>query len=266
MPLNFKSSVQENLYEYRHLSIEKDVVKKSWDGYMKFVESDEWDRLHEQFGVSPYCCEEAVIYLSFIWKLLESKRVFIVPIFDIHEATKRLDKDYNFIKWQYKCTAEDNKFEDSGYIPARSSYIISPIRNEFQYRYRDYGTIFEINSLEELTTLHNILIISNAYSEMNIYGLSREISIEDIRGQLSTIDKPSLDNILEDDDFFLDLILGVDIGYHDGMLLVSKRNQDTQIKQLISRINKIIEQYELRTNEIKDLNEFKNELVKLSDF
>lgn len=266
MSLNFESSVQNNLYEYRHLSIEKDVIKKPWNGFMQFVESEEWDRLHEQFGVSPYCCEEAVIYLSFIWKMLETRRVFIVPIFDIHAATKRLNKDYNFIRWQYNCTAEDNKLEDNGFIQARSSYIISPIRDEFQYRHRDYGTIFEINSLEELITLHNVLIFANAYSEMNIYGLSKEKRIEDISELLSSEDRPSLGNILNNDDIFIDLILGVDIGYHDGILIVSKSNQDTQIKQLTSRINNLIEQYESRSREIKDLIEFKNELVRLNDF
>lgn len=263
MSLIFDSTFQNNLYIYRHLSIDKQVIEKPWNGFMQFVETDEWDRLHEQYGVSPYCCEGAVVYLSLIWKLLESKTIFIIPIFDIHTVTKRLNKDYHFVKWQYSCTAEDNKFEDNGFIPARSSYMISPIRDEFQYKHREHGTITEINTIEELISIHNTMIFSNAYSEMNIFGLSKDIDIEEIRRFLSSSERPSLSTLLNKDDIFMDLILGVDIGFHDGMLIASKVTLDTRMKQILSSLNNIIEQYESRSAEIKNLIQFEEELVLL---
>ncbi|OEF98831.1 hypothetical protein BHF71_10800 [Vulcanibacillus modesticaldus] len=232
---------------------------------MKFVETNEWDRLHKKFGITPYCREELVIYLSLIWKLVEGKRIFIVPIFNIHEVIKRTGKNYNFVNWQYSVLAEDNKFIDLGFVPAKSSYIVYPKENEFQYKHRKQGIIIEISELQELIDVHNILIFSDAFSEINIFAMNNAVDIHHMLNTLTLSEIPNLEDILKDNDIFIDFVLGVDIGYQDAILIKTKYNLNEQIDSLLTKINNSIREYEGRVTSIMDLSDFEMRLKDLMD-
>ena len=103
----------------------------------------------------------------------------------------------------------------------------------------------------------------DATSEISFFGLNTNDKNHLIQ-KLSTTKRPDLTDILEQEDVFIDLLIGQDMGYWTCLSVYSKTDISSQIKNITTDIYNKCKLYEENIDNIKTIDEFINEMKKIN--
>jgi hypothetical protein len=221
--------------------------------------------------------EEAALYLGFAWNLSQGLDHFVIPRYDRDDAAKSAQLPFEFIKWEYKVDVDhlhtfrtmrrfiNNRraffflfnlltkdlVTDKGFIPARSSVQVSPPPSDWEEQHRHEAGLFHIQAFNELGKLYQGLLM-DARSEINIFCLKPGRST-DLLAFLTSSIQPDLSKFLIEDEIFIDIVLGIDMGYRDSILIKSPRNIWAKVRSLSLQYEQAVSAYEHDSLQIQTL-------------
>jgi hypothetical protein len=249
-----------NLYEYHFFPKDDELI----------IQSDEsfWNNkvLYKNWGSkkrTPYTLlkygitnnaprENILLYLLFINELRKQKEMLAVGHWGTDSIEDELNQKPRYIDWEYHLEHESytNTFlrNDKGFEQARSPVIIQ-YEKEINRTPTDKSGIFSINDFEDLVkflicNLSDMSILTNFYliDKKNENGLIRK---------LIDPDKPEIEKLLADGDIFVGLLVGLDLGCFDYLVIKSKNNLKREIESATKKITAFASAY---INRIKYVN------------
>ncbi|MCG2784710.1 MAG: hypothetical protein L6461_06355 [Anaerolineae bacterium] len=265
MPIKIKFQERiSKLHTYSCIFGEKTIVHADWLPLIL-----DWEpRLNPEsdtFGDEHR--EEAALYLGFAWNLSQGLDHFVTPIYYRDDAAKRTQLPFDFINWEYRVDIDHlsmfksmmrfingrallflfnlltkDLIADKGFIPARNCVQVSPPPSVWQEQHRHEAGLFHIQTLTELGKLHQALL-ADATSEINIFCLKPGRSM-DLLSFLTAPTKPDLSKFLKEGEIFIDIVLGIDMGYRDSILIKSSQDIGSKIRSLSLQYEQAVSEYE----------------------
>lgn len=265
--IKFNSETKNGLYVYRlyYDHFDNPIIEKSWNGLFESEPyEDELKNPYYNFGINNSLTEDNIIFSTFIWQLIKDKISFGIPCYYRDEAKEILKKDFDFIAWEYDLEYEHYMKEpkDNGFVKGRSCIPIRPEPSEWQKKHKELAGLFEIESYSDIIGLE-LATFGDATSEISFFGLqtnNKNYLIE----KLTTPQTPNLTDILENDDIFIDLLIGQDMGYWTCLSVYSKTDISNQIKSITTDIYKKCKHYEENIDNIKTIDDFISEMKKIN--
>lgn len=239
-------------------------VRSHWPGL--FADYGEYQ---EAFGYSPwteFCVnnnnmEELLVYLAFAWRLTEGLRRFAIPAYYRDEAASLLGRDFDLVDWEYGVDAEKQLpgERDLGFTPARSRVPFGE-PSDRQSEHRSGAGLFELTVFKDLVELARATT-GDASAEITLIAsqTTRSSLGEQLRGS-----KPSLDKVLTPGDVFVDITIGVDLGYYDSIIVKSRDRLKERIEQLAREYEEAIMAYEQSIPAPDDLTAFRSAMNTLA--
>jgi hypothetical protein len=74
--------------------------------------------------------------------------------------------------------------------------------------------------------------------------------------ELSGEQRPELHELLRPDEIFVDITIGVDLGYHDSIMIASAEDHRPALQELVADLERRIETYEERVPRIETMEQF----------
>ena len=228
---------------------------------------DNWDfKPHELYNVSGLSPVHNAIYLGLAWRITQGLDRFGIPTWTRDDASDETGKSFDFVKWEYS-TNVDGKILDQGFIPASSSPgPIDPHSDTYldvwKYEHRNLAGLFSLESFVEFVGIQKPSLVE-AFSETNYFALESNKSLEGLVAALNSNTRPELADILGANDIFIDLFVGLDMGYPDSVLIKSKRNLKPQLNMLVNEYQVSIEKFEARMADIYEMNDFTKAITEL---
>lgn len=265
----FNSETKNGLYVYRlnYDHFDNPIIEKSWNGlYETELSEDELKNPYYNFGINNNLTEDNIIFSTFIWQLIKEKISFGIPCYYRDEAKGILKKDFDFIAWEYALEYEHHMTEpkDNGFVKGRSCIPIRPEPSEWQKKHKELAGLFEIESYSDIIGLE-LATFGDATSEISFFGLHKNNKNYLIQ-KLTTSQTPNLTDILENNDIFIDLLIGQDMGYWTCLSVYSKTNISAQIKSITTDIYNKCKHYEENIDNIKTIDDFINEMKKINGY
>ncbi|MHB0937738.1 MAG: hypothetical protein ACYC6A_15220 [Armatimonadota bacterium] len=251
-PFNFQA-YHDDIYTYRYISDEEGILTKKWAEWEHIglwldneVDDPQWIR----FNVSSIRgrIDELALYLGMIWRLSHGLHRYGIPHFFRDWVAKRLGGPYECVSWKYGTeawsTLRNGKsvvhFEDSGFYRAHSEdpIIPSPSTSEIS----NQAGLFDLPSFQALADMQKETL-NDASSEINLFCLNdgrKEMLLEELRRETP----PDLSDFLQPGELFIDLLVGVDMGYLDAITVKSPVHISEQIDSLLADFHAAIQEYE----------------------
>ena len=214
------------------------------DAAIEAIDGAHWDR----YAVNNNNAEEVAVYLRVLWQLVRGREVLGAAVYYAADAAAALGQPGSAVRWQYETDAEGppGYVSRKGFVPARSSVQIRPTPTPEQKWIRDKSLLFRIHDVREAGALLRSTL-GDAAGEVYVFGTSEyralEI-IERLRGETC----PELEQLLQSDDIFVDLGIGVDFGYNDYFLAASRAPIRPILAPIVEKAERAIARYEERVN------------------
>jgi hypothetical protein len=103
-----------------------------------------------------------------------------------------------------------------------------------------------------------------AMSETNYFAFKTQDSVYNFVNSLKSKSQPRLDEFLTPEDIFIDLYVGLDMGYPDAILIKSGQDISAKLDALVDEYNLAAEKYESRMTEIYEMDDFVDALAELA--
>jgi hypothetical protein len=253
-PFSFESLVADGLHTYRYVEREGPIVERNWPGLFGEWPS-EGPNPYTEYAVNNNNCEELAVYLAFIWRLMEGLVPYGVPRYHRDDAAYAAGAPYGLVMWEYEVDDDGrNPGQIRGFVPARSSVRIFPPAGPWQLEHEREAGFFELPVFEVLRDVVKALL-ADASAELNIYALEQWNATTVVKA-LRTKDPPRLDDVLGRNEMFIDLLVGVDEGYRDVLVVQSKRDLAHEIHSLTREYEEAITRYEERVDDIAGNEQF----------
>ncbi|MHB9110522.1 MAG: hypothetical protein ACYDCO_26010 [Armatimonadota bacterium] len=251
-PLSFQTS-HEDTYTYRFISDEEGILVKRWAGWEDIglwidfeVDDPHWIRFNVS-GTLSNRIDELALYLGLIWRLSKGLHRNGIPTYYRDYAAERLGKPFEFVNWEYKTEAWSadldgqpvTHFEDHKFVPARS---ITGTRLSLTWAIVHQAGLFDLSSFQALADMQKETL-NDASSEINLFCLNdgrKEMLLEELRRETP----PDLSDFLQPGELFIDLLVGVDMGYLDAITVKSPVDISEQIDSLLADFHAAIQEYE----------------------
>lgn len=233
----------------RFVSAGESAVREHWPGLHDSEAIDAIDAQHwHRFAVNNNNREEVAVYLRLVWELLRDTEVLANAYFYSEEAAAVLDQRGTVVAWQFESDSEGppGHVIFNGFTPARSAVRTQPPPTEQQRWMRDNTLLFRIATFDELAALLRS-VLSDAAGEISLFGTS-EAGAHRIVEVLQAEGQPSLEALLLDDDLFISLGIGVDLGYNDHIAVASRRDLRPRLESVSRDIDAAIIEYEKAIN------------------
>jgi len=268
--IKFNTENKNGLFIYRlyYDHFDNPIIEKSWKGLFENEPyEDELKNPYYNFGINNNLTEDNIIFSTFIWHILKGKKSFGIPCYYRDEAKEILKKDFDYIAWEYDLEFDEYEIHmteprDNGFVRGCSCIPIRPEPSESQKKHKDLAGLFQVESYSDLIGLE-LATFGDATSEISFFGLSSNDKNYLIQ-KLSTTERPELTDILEQEDVFIDLLIGQDMGYLTCLSVYSKRDFSCQIKSITTDIYNKCKLYEENIDSIKTIDEFINEMKKIN--
>ena len=227
-------------------------IRKNWPGL--FVEgSFEKDEVSPwlRLGINNNNCEEVAVYLRVAWSLLQRRaEVLGCALFWGEEAADDLGQVGRIVRWQFEADSDGppGQLEIIGFTPARSSVQIDPPPTDAQRKMEDRTRLFQLSKFSDLKLLLHSAFCFDAAGQVSLYGTS-QAGRERIAGCLSSPEQPSMSELLQADDVFVAVGIGVDRGYNDFIIVASRQALEPVLEPLRAEVEEAIAVYERGINE-----------------
>ncbi|GGH69833.1 hypothetical protein GCM10011379_27520 [Filimonas zeae] len=261
-PLNFIKTREQNLFVYNFFydRFQNPIIEKSWSGlYEKAPYEEDEKNPYYNFAINNNLAEDNIIYITLVWQLLKSKTAFAIPNYYRDEAKDILNKAFHFIKWEYDLEYEHMMTEpqDNGFVKSRSCITISPEPSSWEQEHKHLAGLFEIEKYQDIIGLE-LATFGDASSEITFFGLDN-YNLK-LVNQLSTNEKPTLDEILGERDIFIDLLIGQDMGYYSCITIKAKEDIWETLNTLTIELYKKGLNYEQNLHNIESIDDFATEM------
>ena len=268
--IDFIKTVENGLFIHRlyYDRFDNPIIEKSWSGLFENEPyEDKLKNPYYNFGINNNLTEDNIIFSTFIWQILKDKKSFGIPCYYRDEAKAILKKDFDFIAWEYdleydECEIHMAEPKDNGFVKGRSCIPIRPEPSEWQKKHKDLAGLFQVESYSDVIGLE-LATFGDATSEISFFGLNTNDKNFLIQ-KLSTTKRPDLTDILEQEDIFIDLLIGQDMGYWTCLSVYSKTDISSLIKNITTDIYNKCKLYEENIDGIKTIDEFINEMKKIN--
>ena len=237
------------LYWAKFVSGSTRPVQEHWPGLYDHDALEAIDfATGERFAINNNNQEEIAVYLRVIWSLLSEREVLGNAYYWTGDAGDLLKQGGSIVRWQFEVDAEGppSHVEVKGFTRARSSVQIQPPPSSHDKWMKDKTLLFRIRDRSELVTLLQS-VLGDASGEISLFGTSerRAHLITDwLRGE----SPPEMETLLDSDELFIDLSIGVDIGYNDSIFIASKAPIESRLQPIVEEVERDILDYEKRIN------------------
>jgi hypothetical protein len=236
------------------------IVAHHWSG------GDVHDRRPwDQYNVGSQFLEEMVVYQGMCWRIAQEQHLdcYAIPSYYRDEAATLLKKAFDFIAWEYRVIAEDPHYiEDQGFIPARSAIPLKPPPSRWQRQHRHQAGLFHIETFADLVTLQKARL-RDASSEITLFCMQPDRKPA-LLAFLNTPEVPQLAQFLAPDEFFIDLVIGIDMFYYDSLLIKTVGDSTQYIDALAQEYDQAIERFEAHVDSVRDMEAYLRLLSQLA--
>lgn len=250
------------VYHYKNSSDRK-LVQRAWPDKIDQNWWENWDyHPFKRYNVCGYSPVHNAIYLALAWKLTKGLNQFGIPTWARDEASKEIEKAFDLVKWEYSCITNNGSILDQGFIRARSNPgpisitdgNVNYLDNQI-FKRRNLAGLFTLESYEEFIGIQKPSLIE-ASSETNYFGIEDNKRIPRLKRSLKSFFRPKLENILGVKDIFINISVGLDIGYPDSVIIKTKQDISSHLHALANEFYLSTKQYEIRMSEIYKMSDF----------
>jgi hypothetical protein len=248
--LNFQESRQE-LYTYHFVSGNKTIVDADW--VRLFETFDPQGMQDSEYLMGAEHKEETAVYLGLAWGLSEGLERFVIPNYYRDEAAKLTGLPFEFVNWEYDVDTDTGPRPpiDRGFVPARAVTHLWPPPSEQQVGHQHEAGLFHVQELAQLINSHTATV-GDASSEVTLFCLKpgrRGNLVEFLRSP----SRPELAHFLADGELFIDIVLGIDMGFNDSLLIKSTTDIAAQVHELSQRFEQAVAGYERSAPNLRTL-------------
>jgi hypothetical protein len=269
-PLFFAQKRQGPLFVYYYRADERRFIERPFPE----VPQDEWwskkwdSRPHDLYNVSGLSPTQNAVYLALAWRLVRGLKCFGIPLWQRDEVAVETKLPYEPVNWEYSIYSNDlrEQLEDLGFTKARTDP--GPIKDgkyidSWKVQNQNMAGLFRINSFREFIDIQKPSLVE-AMSQTNYFAFKTQESADNFIKALKSKSQPQLKKLLIQGDIFIDIILGMDMGYPDAILIKSGQDISAKLDALVAEYNLAAEKYELRMAEIYEMNDFVGALAELA--
>jgi hypothetical protein len=255
-PLTFEHWTDDGLHTYQYVAREGPVVEANWPGLFEGDWPEHGPTPYTEYAVNNNNCEEVAVYLGLIWRLTEGLLPCSVPRFHRDDATYAAGAPYALIDWEYEVENEAGRNLGliRGFVPARSSVRMYPPPSPWEKENSGRAALYELPVFSMLSGVVR-QTMADASMEVNIYALKQR-SAERVAERLQAREPPLLVDLLEKEELFIDLAIGVDEGYVDVLVIHSPQDLSDLLDALVAEYKEAIDLYENDVNHIGSMDEF----------
>jgi hypothetical protein len=259
----FVHSFNGGLHRFVHAPGDTKVVEQhNWP-----VLTGDWSTARDtpflRFAVNNNNTEEVAVYLGLMWHLTDGLHRCAIPAYYRDQATRLLGHEPRFVAWEYEvdATQKDPLRRDIGFVPARSAVPVPA--SVFEKDHRAQAGLFDIATFDDLVSL-TVATLGDASAEVTLFALKDQSGIDRLQHRLAHRTVPSLADVLEPGDRFIDLTLGVDLGNWDSLIIASKDAIADEVGTVSRRFERAVDRYERRIDETSTIEAMLVQLSRLA--
>ena len=201
-----------------------------------------------EYAVNNNNTEEIAVYLGLIWRVTDGLARCGIPAYYRDEAAAILHQEPMLIDWEYHVASGelDPRRRDHGFVPGRSCVPIRPAPTGWQSEHAAQAGMFSITELRHLTGLLRATLL-DASAEVVLFAVEPGPDrLTALMRSLSGAIRPSLATVLRPGDVFIDLTVGVDLGYYDSVTVASHEGLTARLRHLAEDYDQRIADYEAK--------------------
>lgn len=214
-------------------------------------ETFEHDDLHAHFHTSYENRPDDQVYLDLIWELTDGLARYAIPRYHRDAGVSACGEPYALADWEYEVEIEPSRKPEPGsihgFVPAKTgvslpaisttslmdpdSYVLGP-PSPYAAGNADKAGLFRVWRLDSLAKIVAELQ-GDVTAELNLFAVreDRLVGPERLLAGLTQADRPRLADLLGPEDVFVDLGIGVDIGYSNVLLIQSHSDLSAKLGQ-----------------------------------
>ena len=259
--LAFAKTLEGGLHTYRYQS-DTGPFERSWPGLY-----GEWPSVGPtpwtEWAVNNNNGEEVALYLGLIWRLTDGLRRYGVPRYDREARMYAAGEPYALVDWEHQVEDIDTGKPGrvAGFVPARSSVRVLPVAGPWQREHAGRAGLFEIATFRVLREVIRGLL-GDTTGKLNLYALNEPVSTMDtfkllkaatpmptprgteLASALRGPEAPHMSALLSPGELYVDLTIGVDLGYDDVIVVQSVDEIEDRLGPLLDEYAKAVEDYE----------------------
>ena len=243
--LPFTYSRDGEVFWARFVSGKERPVHEHWPGLtdsdaIEEIDAAQWYRL----AIDSNNREEVAAYLRLAWQLLGDHEVVANAYYWTEDASKALAQAGTTVRWQFEADVEGRPGYAAvlGFTPGRSCVPSRPAPTDAHRSLRDKTLMFRISSVPELGALVRS-VLGDAAGEISLFGTT-EAGAHRIVARLGTGERPAMSDLLEGDDIFVSISVGVDLGYNDAIFVASRHPLQLVLEPVRISVERAIAEYE----------------------
>lgn len=237
---------------YRYLPGMETAVTQHWPGL--FQKWSPGPTPFTEYAVNNNNMEEMTVYLGLAWHLTAGLARYAIPTYYRDDVAQALGREPALVDWEYEIEAEDpHMVLDNGFVPGRST-MDRHAPNSWGNANR--AGLFELSTPRDLVSLL-CAVLGDATAEVSLFAVAPGADRwTDLVASLCTSARPSLPSVLRDEEVFVDLTIGSDVGYYDAVTVASPADLQLQIDALGVDYAARIEAYENSLDDLSDMTAF----------
>lgn len=258
----FESALEDGLHTHRYVAEADRLIEHNWKGLC-----GDWPEHgptpYTEFAVNNNNQEELAVYLGLIWRLTSGLMLYGVPRFH-REAGCVSGEPYALINWEYEVqdVEDGNAGALTGFVPARSSVRIFPPPPPWQRENEGRAGMFE---MPVFSVFRDVVkgLLGDASAELNIYGVKGQTGADRLVNALQGAQAPRMSELISPGEIFIDLKIGVDLGYADVIVIQSPTDLQDRLETLTREYEEAVAAYERDVDAIADVDEFNARMTSL---
>ena len=196
---------------------------------------------------------EDQVYLDLIWRLTDGLKRYAIPRYHRDAGVSGCGEPYALVDWEYKVEVESDRTPEPGsirdFVPARSavsqplisgtqlmdpdSFVLGP-PSPYAASNANKAGLFQAWRPDSLAKVVAELQC-DATAELNLFAVreDRAVGPDRLLNALSQEERPRLADVLGPEDLFVDLVIGVDLGYSNVLLIQSHSDLSAKLESLV---------------------------------
>ncbi|MCX5248925.1 hypothetical protein OG895_27515 [Streptomyces sp. NBC_00201] len=250
--LDFQASRTLGMNVYRYIPGTESAVTRHWPGL--FQEWSQGPTPFTEYAVNNNNMEEMAVYLGLAWRLTAGLARYAIPTYYRDDAAEALGREPVMVDWEYEIEAEDpHTVLDNGFVPGRST---ADGHTPKSWENANRAGLFELSAPRDLVRLLRAVLL-DATAEISLFGVAPGADRQtDLVASLCDSARPSLPSVLRDEDVFVDLTIGSDVGYYDAITVASPTDLQLRIDALAIDYATRIEAYQNSLDDLSDMTAF----------
>lgn len=263
-PLVFRHTRRGSLHRYAHVSGEDGVVETPNWTVLAGAWPDDGPTPLSRHAVNADTTEDAAILLGLAWRLTAGRTRSAIPCYYRDQAARALGREGTFVAWEYEVDAADPDPDgrDAGFVPARAVVPTHPAPTAFEREHAARAGLFRLDSYVDLVAVTRATL-GDAPAEVSVFAVAEERQESHVAA-LCASEPPDLEGMLGDGDVFVDLTIGVDLGYTDSLIVWSRDDLSERLARLAEEFEAAATAYESRVPRTTTVEALLRELDRLA--